>query len=480
MTPYTAINIGPIISTLQMARKPRELWAASYLFSRLMKCIIEELKNKNLEIISPAIVEKPLLGVGLYPDRVFVKGEVKPEDFLASLKEYFFNSIEAKELSLQEKDNLWEYFNIMFAYYKPKDDFENHSVALANLNEQLNILELNNYAKRSECEVSVRKMLDYGNSPLKEFFNKEGFDTLDSIAKTELKSNPTKEKKSYHNYICVVQADGDNVGKNITNPQLGNEKLGAISKALIKFGEAAAEKIADFGGMPIYAGGDDLLFIAPVVGKDGTTIFDLLQKIDNDCFNKLSHEILDASMSYGVSVSYQKFPLYESMKTARTLLEEIAKDKYQTGNLMGKNAIAFKLQKHSGSGFNFAFSKADTEFVKKFNRLIEQTSDGNTVSAVAHKIRANDGLVKRVLEAGSDERIDALFEKVLECTGTPYFDAVKKIMPTVYKGINEHKIYVGQNKTKSETDDWENKYGIALYNILRTAKFLKGEESIDE
>ena len=144
---YTAINIGPIIATLQMARKPRELWAASYLFSHLMKCIIEELKNEKLEIISPAIVEKPLLGVGLYPDKVFVKGEVKPEDFLASLKEYFFNSIEAKGLSLQEKDNLWEYFNIMFAYYKPKDDFENHSVALSNLNEQLNILELNNYAK---------------------------------------------------------------------------------------------------------------------------------------------------------------------------------------------------------------------------------------------------------------------------------------------------------------------------------------------
>ena len=36
---YTAISIGPIIKTLAMARKPRELWAASYLFSYLMKCI---------------------------------------------------------------------------------------------------------------------------------------------------------------------------------------------------------------------------------------------------------------------------------------------------------------------------------------------------------------------------------------------------------------------------------------------------------
>ena len=445
-----------------------------------MKCVIEELEVKDLTIISPAKIDNPKLGVGLYPDRVFVKGEVKPEDFLACLKEHFFNSIEVKGLSLQEKDNLWEYFNIMFAYYQPKDDLENYSVALANLNNQLDILELNNYAKRPECVAAVRKMLDYENSPLKKFFNKEGFDSLDSIAKVELTSNLSKEKKSYHNYICVVQSDGDNVGKNITNPQLVNEKLRAISKALIKFGETAAKKIADFGGMPIYAGGDDLLFIAPVVGKNGTNIFDLLQKIDNECFNTVIAEFQDASMSYGVSVSYRKFPLYESMKTARILLDEIAKDKYHTGNLMGKNAIAFKLQKHSGSGFDFAYTKANTDFVDNFKNLIEQTSDGNTVSAVAHKIKANYGLVKMVLEAGSDDRLEALFEKTLECTGTPYFEAVKRIIPTVYKGLNEHKIYVNQNKAERDTDYFESRYGTTLYNILRTAKFLKGEEPINE
>lgn len=474
---YTAINIGPIISTLQMARKPRELWAASYLFSHLMKCIIEELKNKNLEIISPSIVENTLLGVGLYPDRVFVKGEIKPTTFLPSLRTGFFSSMEV-ESGLQ--DSLWEYFNIMFAYYQPNEDSENYSVALSNLNKQLDILELNNYAKRPECAVAVRKMLDYENSPLKKFFNKEGFDSLDSIAKTELTSNSSKEKKSYHNYICVVQSDGDNVGKNITNPQLGNEKLGAISKALIEFGKSAAKKIEGFGGMPIYAGGDDLLFIAPIVGKDGTNIFELLQKIDNECFNGVITELQDAFLSYGVSVSYRKFPLYESMKTARILLDEIAKDKYQTGSLTGKNAIAFKLQKHSGSGFDFAYTKANTDFVDNFKNLIEQTSDGNTVSAVAHKIKANYGLVKMVLETGSDDRLEALFEKTLECTGTPYFNEVKAIMPTVYRGVNEHKIYVKQNKAENDTDYSESKYGTTLYSILRTAKFLKGEEPINE
>ncbi|MDR2511860.1 MAG: hypothetical protein LBC89_05325, partial [Bacteroidales bacterium] len=36
MNTYTAISIGPIYKTLTMARKPLEIWAASYLFSYLM------------------------------------------------------------------------------------------------------------------------------------------------------------------------------------------------------------------------------------------------------------------------------------------------------------------------------------------------------------------------------------------------------------------------------------------------------------
>ena len=48
---YSAINIGPIISTLGMARKPRELWAASFLFSHLMKCIYAEAEKAKAVIL---------------------------------------------------------------------------------------------------------------------------------------------------------------------------------------------------------------------------------------------------------------------------------------------------------------------------------------------------------------------------------------------------------------------------------------------
>ena len=72
---YSAINIGPIIATLGMARKPRELWAASFLFSHLMKCIYAEAEKVNAVIISPAKPEIDKNKVGIYPDRIYIKGE---------------------------------------------------------------------------------------------------------------------------------------------------------------------------------------------------------------------------------------------------------------------------------------------------------------------------------------------------------------------------------------------------------------------
>ena len=52
-----------------------------------------------------------------------------------------------------------------------------------------------------------------------------------------------------------------------------------VSDALLEYGKKACEKIKSYGGLPIYAGGDDLLFIAPVNGKNNN-IFGLIDEID--------------------------------------------------------------------------------------------------------------------------------------------------------------------------------------------------------
>jgi hypothetical protein len=93
--------------------------------------------------------------------------------------------------------------------------------------------------------------------------------------------------------------------------------------------------------------------------------------------------------------------------------------------------------------------------------VIDKTVDGNTVSSVAHKIRQFGPLVTRVLDSGASQRLDGLFDKVLEMKNNDYFRAVKDIMPTLY-------------------DVCPDNYSEVLYAILRTAKFVKGEEPKDE
>jgi CRISPR/Cas system-associated protein Cas10 (large subunit of type III CRISPR-Cas system) len=52
-------------------------------------------------------------------------------------------------------------------------------------------------------------------------------------------------------------------------------------------------------------------------------------------------------MSFGISVNYEKYPLYE----ARGLLFDTAK------KMGGKNAIAVSVRKHSGRKFGFVLKK---------------------------------------------------------------------------------------------------------------------------
>ncbi len=94
--------------------------------------------------------------------------------------------------------------------------------------------------------------------------------------------------------------------------------------------------------------------------------------------------------------------------------------------------------------------------------MVASTKDGSTVSAVAHKIREFHQIVEIVLESKDSSRLDSLFKNVFECNDSDYYKAVKNIMPAIY----EH----------GETD----KFGETIYDLLRTAKFIKGEDPNDD
>ena len=352
-------------------------------------------------------------------------------------------------------------------------------------------------------------------------------ETQEDIFFRKLKDSFPNEIKSYHKYFCVVQADGDNMGKTFSHKELKDDETAEISSKLVEFGKNASGVIYEYGGLPIYAGGDDLLFLAPVVGKTKKNInisgnqtetyckniFDLLKDIDG-CFEPVKScvvgkNLLDdqkalivPSMSYGVSITYYKFPLYEALESARNLLFEVAK------NVDGKNAIAWRLQKNAGSSFEGAFSKDN--LMDTFENVIQNSCvKESVVTAVSHKIRENQQLLQLWLKETESftQRNLNFFKRYMD------YDERNVYMASIIELINKlYEVYPLLFKEKDKEVDNDAKEGKIkilqtdkaqgiftleqkkdflkqslrddlfkmVYSMIRTAKFINGEEVKDE
>lgn len=586
---YTAINIGPVVPTITMARRPRELWAASYLFSYLMECIIakimEAIGNDKYRLISPALlseVKNPIKNVGLYPDRVFVSGELDAEAVVDEAVKMF-----AKAISI-EKEIIERYINIMYVSIDYDSQKEVES-PIKQLNRLLDCTELYN---RPLENVSLTKVLELirmtSGSPLfqlaergNEFkvpmlaeiathklslVDNESWNAICKNAKDKereleqekdkkegendkisvedyfyqwIKKQFPNEYKSYYKYICVVQADGDCMGKIVS--ALPPNKVKELSKTLLEYGCAASRLIEGYGGLPVYAGGDDLLFIAPVVSdyeyevesgvkKTIRNIFELLYEIDflYEEVDKKVGELgrpeqkvkrwdgventseIHTSVSYGLSITYYKYPLYEALENAVDLLFGKAK------NMPGKNAVAWCLRKHSGSGFEGAFTKKNKadSIDTLFDGLMDFPAEDKLVAVVAHKLKGNEAIlnvIRKEKKEMREVRLKAFYKNELEEIDPKtdsYIGNTRKLLNALleYSEENEneerreiceqmHSIMLdvdddvddvirelkealekfGENKKIKIRDVLKQMYG-----MLRTAKFINGEEDNNE
>ena len=496
---YTAINIGPVIKTISFARRPRELWAASYLFSYLMKCIVATAKNRACKIIAPIEGKANDLAVGLYPDRLYLRheGDIDASAIIGEAWEMFNSKVFFNnEVFPKSSVDVRGYFNLM--HVSPPLQTDSDSVAIKKLNEYLDMLELcvfaNNPWEGKDVTENVLKLIcKRKDSPLMTGSqgNNMPMETLAEFAACQLKTvdvdrwrefeeknhddkftddpyevfRNLKEYRSYHRYFCVVQADGDNMGKNITSGKLTNEDLKNVSGKLWNYGIDASHVIEEFGGKAIYAGGDDLLFIAPVVGKDGSDIFTLLGRIEDkfkpvvDAVSAPVNEDVPA-LSFGVAIAYYKHPLYEVLESARKLLFEVAKK----GTV--KSKVAWTLKKHSGETFTSCYSKLDDGLDAAFKTLIAKTSEGDVVSVAAHKMNTNSTLLEKCLAADrycpGSPHLDSFFATIIGADDDSYFKAVKELIK------------------KMDTAKDVTNFGSTLYAMLRTAKFIKGEDTKDE
>lgn len=504
MTNYIGLTIGPIYKTLQNAKKTRELWAASNIFSHIMKQLIKDFKTR--EFIIPYVNENDpefesllnkAMPIGVFHDRFIFKAEEGDFKLLQERIEVVLDAVAvgiAEKVKPAQQADVTAYVKQYFQLYFCEASFEKgdpYKKINENINAYLDTLELQSGFVPSEEKNFVAEFLKNAN---KSFLIQNAFgrptvtfrsipeiatfalelDTLDHVAHHEIFQNFDKTgddpKSSYdiykdikdrykrykiplrqhHRYIAIVHADGDGMGDAIKNLP-DNGAFQKFSKQLFTFDLLAHQAIHSFGGETIFAGGDDLLFFAPVIGKE-KTVFDLLNAIDG-IFDRLFALINPKpTLSFGISISYYKFPLYEALNLSRHLLSYEAKNPRR-----GKNAVAFRILKHSGQYFEGFFGKTSPEY-KALLDLLHAPGDARMMSGMIHTLFSQKSVVTRI--GNNYGKIKNFFKnnfnESIHHANQPQVDQIRELT----HGILSSAVY--DSKQQGDT----------IYSALRLNKFM--------
>lgn len=286
--------------------------------------------------------------------------------------------------------------------------------------------------------------------------------------KDEAKSTKTDSAfKTYHKYVAVVKADGDKIGSTLKKIN-DAAKVKSFSNKLLKWGLATKTLLQHWQAKAIFIGGDDLLFFAPIVNKKGENIFDLIKQID-EVFKAQNWEDLKAgvepTLSYGISITYYKYPLIEALETADSLLYKSKSE--------GGNRLAVRFLKHSGAELPFTLAKQDACFDELFKKMDSQSKETKSlVSRVFYKVRENQAVFELI---GKDKtRVQNIFQNVFEEIDwedstrqsnqtDAYLKAFRDLLDREYAQTEEVKLANQQ-----------------VFSITRAIKFIKGLDELKD
>ena len=456
MKNYFAITIGPVYDTIKQSKSTRELWASSYIFSALMREILYASKGKLGDLLTPSIDytnKTHRYGAGIYPDRAFwelsssedanqfskivsdaYKSLGKISNINQSIIEKYFRIYGVKiEREINSNNSIILELNKYLDNWELQDRIQNSTIKFVDeLDENIQLLyedghsdtdRASNIFINYECgntnyrrlpsivEISTSdlKMVDQSkynhivtsptNDTVCELIRlnrrdeklKKELDNDDQIV-TNLKAEFNEEFRFRHKYVAFIKADGDKMGATLGLIANDFEKVKKFSELLSDFNKQAAEIIVSYGGIPIYIGGDDLLFVAPLKTSSdnkqssGDNIFELISKLDNIFPSKLLAELIDnkttPSISYGISMSYYNFPMEETLDVSNSAL-------YMAKAYTQSNALYFEVRKHSGQQFGGLIPKNNTKALLSFFSLISNShhlKNDSFLTSVMHKI----------------------------------------------------------------------------------------------
>ena len=463
---YVGITIGPIFKTIGEAISPAGLWFGSYFFSTVTKKLCEKLvKIPKVKIFSPFYDSNSNQnpqedGIGRYHDRILflvddntvIEGEL-PSIISAVKKEmaekfgkfktdkeimHFVDNYLRIDFVIFDKETINETINEIIG----KSGKAGNNIAII-LNDALDALELmaagkgrtdmnlfapffagkkdnrNCYIKGSELFTDTKL-----NSQLLTSYSDHASElkSIEDIASSRKKEESSSEEvpdgevaPTRSEYYAVVNSDGDKVGTLLralcrdVDISEQSDRINSFSSACLDYAGEAAKLVGDYGGMTIYAGGDDLLFIAPV-----HSIFALCQKLNILFIDTLSKSIKELkeevkiSLSFGVAVQYVKYPLYEALERARVQLykaKESCGKRPNGSKISGGNRLGIELVKHSGKTVQLMVENKKLEAIDNLIKYRATTND-QALESVLYNLQDTEIIFKLLFEKTAQDTFD--------------------------------------------------------------------------
>lgn len=519
MRSYIGITIGPIGDTIGDARTPAALWFASNLFSDITRRICSAISGEDgfqdIKIYSPYYAKDIKVddGVGKFHDRIIFSTtdfeHSKMRDIIKRVKsETIWNFPQEAQIPGAE-DFLQEYLQIHYVV-KEEDQLGDKNSVLV-FSPYLDALELMKTFPSDDSSNPIMKLFlgetNNGNKFIKESplfkrvtketnqLRKEN-DRIWTIEEIASGHGTIKEALKRKHYYAIVSADGDGMGKFLE--KLSNDMVTDFSRVCLAYDEKAAELIGNYGGMTIYAGGDDLLFLAPVMTDIGD-IFGLCNQIQNlfgEEINKVEEFKKIATVptiSFGVSIQYEKYPLYEALDSSRKLLALAKKDGDLKNTECKKNNMAIELQKHSGQSLSLMVSNECYEAFKEFMQ-IRDSNEGNTIQSVLYTLETFHSLIFVLNQEAREQKItleayklawNNMFDNIGQAHARTYIDTISEtyyrrlvmgkeriIVPS--HGLTES--YIQSEKQSIQTDASLK----TLIYLLKLKQFLAEKEGARE
>lgn len=496
MSKYVGITIGPIYDTLKLSSKPAGLWAASYLFSymgkELCRSIREKYSEDEVQILIPNVSfdekgnvkkysEYMKKGVGLFHDRIIFSVNINKskEKVIEEIEEHIVSPVRDEILTniLQDlkcngikisdiEEQLKKCFQI-YVYTACIEIKENEAIIPA-ISGALDVLEVQRYISAKTEREYLYEFLN-NNEVIKNCFLKKNIENRKWqlwVGEENGKLKSIEDLCGNSKYYALVQADGDGMGKVLCG--LTNEdEIKDFSKKCLEYAAKASEIIESYDGITIYAGGDDLLFLAPInaVAEKSKDILSLIMELRiafKNEFPETEESIYKAcNVSYGVQIVYYKYPLYEAF-------DMVGYQLFVKGKEM-RNSCAMSIQKHSGQSHSFVihnFSKNKiTEQIRNLIMHKEKTDSGKQRQEFLHSVWKHMQEKAEIFKKAKKEGcIETVFSNVFDNETQIKYKEDITLIQQIYKEMEEKEI------TGSQTD-------MPILDILRFADFYCVKEN---